>query len=247
MQLVSCRPLPPQMPPMSIHPYRRAARVAVVAGALAATGMLATTRVLVAQDFWLVPNVFAVAPSGWIEVRGQTGSAFPTSESVVALDRLAEADRDTHWATLVFLMAADAEALVPTSSSAVESDSAAVLATVSQFHAALAAGDSLAALALLTDDAIVLESGSVETRAEYRSHHLASDVAFARAVTTERLPLQVTVRGGVAWVSLTSTTKGEYRERPVDSAGAELVVLTRADDGWKIAAVHWSSRARRPN
>lgn len=235
------------MPSVSMHPYRRAARIAVVAGALAATGTLATARVLVAQDSWLAPNVSAALSSGWIEVQGQTSSAFPTSESVVALDRIAEADRDAHWATLVFLITADAESLVPTSLSTVESDSAAVLATVSQFHAALAAGDSLAALALLTDDAIVLESGSVETRAEYRSHHLASDVAFARAVTTERLPLQVTVSGDVAWVSLTSTTKGEYRERPVDSAGAELVVLTRADDGWKIAAVHWSSRAQRPD
>jgi ketosteroid isomerase-like protein len=52
------------------------------------------------------------------------------------------------------------------------------------------------------------------------------------------------VRGDVAWVVGTSTTRGEYRGRPVDSAGAELMVLTRTPQGWRIAAIHWSSRRR---
>jgi hypothetical protein len=48
----------------------------------------------------------------------------------------------------------------------------------------------------------------------------------------------------VAWVVGTSTTRGEYRGRPVNSAGAELMVLTRTPHGWRIAAIHWSSRRR---
>ncbi len=39
---------------------------------------------------------------------------------------------------------------------------------------------------------------------------------------------------------------GEFRGRPVNSAGAELMVLTRVQGTWKISAIHWSSRTRRP-
>jgi ketosteroid isomerase-like protein len=124
-------------------------------------------------------------------------------------------------------------------------DSAAVVATVERFHAAVVAGDSTLALSLLASDALVLESGGIETREEFRAHHLPADIAFAQAVKTERGPMHVFVRGDVAWVSSTSTTTGEYRGRQVNSAGAELVVLARVGREWKISAIHWSSRARR--
>lgn len=61
-------------------------------------------------------------------------------------------------------------------------DSSAVVAAVGRFHSALAAGDTAAALALLATDAIIVESGAVQTRREYRAHHLAADVEFTRAV-----------------------------------------------------------------
>lgn len=125
-------------------------------------------------------------------------------------------------------------------------DSAAVVATVRQFHAALAAGDSTTALASLDEDVVVLESGGVETREQYRSHHLSSDIAFARAVPPTRGPIRVRIDGDVAWVSSTSVTQGEYNGRAINSAGAELMVLRRTADGWKIRAIHWSSRTRRP-
>ena len=126
-----------------------------------------------------------------------------------------------------------------------QSDSAAVAAAVHKFHDTLATGDSTGALALLANDVVILESGGVETREEYRSHHLPGDMAFARAVKSERAGLRVAVRGDVGWVTGTSTTAGEYRGRQVNSAGAELVVLTRTPQGWRISAVHWSSRTRR--
>jgi hypothetical protein len=34
--------------------------------------------------------------------------------------------------------------------------------------------------------------------------------------------------------------------RAINSSGAELMVLVRTSSGWKISAIHWSSRARRP-
>ncbi len=133
----------------------------------------------------------------------------------------------------------------PTSRATVATDSSDVAAVVTRYHSALASGDSTAALALLADDAVVLETGSVETKSEYRAHHLPADIEFARAVPSQRSAITVRVRGDVAWASSTSTTQGEFRGRVVNSNAAELMVLSRERDGWKIRAIHWSSRARR--
>ncbi len=86
-----------------------------------------------------------------------------------------------------------------------ESDSAAVAAVIERYHHALATGDSALALTLLANDVVVLDSGGVDTRDEYRSHHRPADDQFARAVP---------------------------------------MVLVRTADGWRIAAIHWSSRSR---
>lgn len=126
------------------------------------------------------------------------------------------------------------------------SDSAAVVAVIGRYHQALASGDSAGALALLAADAVILESGGRETRAEYQSHHLPGDIRFAQAIRSVRGAVAVTVRGDVAWASSTSTTQGDYNGRAINSAGAELMVLSREADGWKIRAIHWSSRTRRP-
>ena len=124
-------------------------------------------------------------------------------------------------------------------------DSAAVADAAHRFHAALEAGDTAAVLGLLAPDVRVLESGGLETREEYRSHHLPGDMAFAAAVAREAGPLSVTVAGDAAWVVSTSRTSGTFRDRPVDSVGVELMVLSREADGWRIRAIHWSSRQAR--
>jgi len=125
------------------------------------------------------------------------------------------------------------------------SDSADVAAALSRFHAALAAGDSATALTLLSPDLEVLESGGIESLADYRAHHLAADIEFARSVSSTRKLIRVTVRGDVAWVVSESTTQGQSAGRTINSVGAELAVLRRGTTGWRIAAIHWSSRNRR--
>ena len=127
-----------------------------------------------------------------------------------------------------------------------QGDSAAVAGVIAKYHEALAAGDSAAALALLTDDVVILESGVIETRDEYRSHHLPGDINFAKAIKSQRGPVHVRIRGDVAWASGTSTTQGEMNGRAINSTGAELMVLVRTAQGWKISAIHWSARQRRP-
>lgn len=119
-----------------------------------------------------------------------------------------------------------------------------VVAVVDAFHDALAAGDSTAALALLSDDVVILEGGGVETKEEYRSGHLAGDMRFAGAVPAERGAMEVRRSGDVAWAWSTSLRQGRMGEREIDSRGAELVVLRRDDGPWRITAIHWSSRSR---
>lgn len=128
---------------------------------------------------------------------------------------------------------------------ALRADSAAVVAAVDRFHRALTEGDSATVAGLLADDAIILETGGVETRSEYLGHHLHSDIAFARAVPRERSEIRVTVVGDVAWATSSSESRGRYRDRDVNSTGAELMVLRRIAGEWKIVAIHWSSRAAR--
>ncbi|MGK7313538.1 MAG: nuclear transport factor 2 family protein [Candidatus Longimicrobiales bacterium M2_2A_002] len=123
-------------------------------------------------------------------------------------------------------------------------DSAAVVAAVDAFHTALEHADTAAVRRLLSEDAIVQEGGGVEDRAEYLSHHLSADMAFAGAVQAERWLVSVEVLGDAAWVASTSRRTGTFRDREIDLQAAELMVLTRGPDGWRISAIHWSSRSR---
>jgi ketosteroid isomerase-like protein len=143
---------------------------------------------------------------------------------------------DVVFATLVFEVGSRSGARIPST------DSADVVATVERYQRALASGDSATALQLLAPDAVILESGGLQTRDEYRAHHLPADIGFARAVPSVRGPMRVVVRGDAAWTSSTTTTRGEYRGRQINSRGAELMVLSREPDGWKIRAIHWSSK-----
>lgn len=138
--------------------------------------------------------------------------------------------------------AGQAGALLPT-----RDDTAAVRAVAEAFFDALAAHDTLAVAALLHADARVLEAGRIETRAEYLAHHVHSDAAFLDAMTPSEVQRTAWVLGDVAWVSTQSRLQGVYRDRARDLDSAELLVLRRdasAPQGWSIAAVHWSSRAR---
>ena len=117
---------------------------------------------------------------------------------------------------------------------------------VERFDSLLVAGDSIAALALLAPNAVVLESGGIETREQYRAQHLPADIEFVRAVRATRDPVHAVVRGDVAWTTATSITQGAYHGRAVNVAGAALMVLAREPGGWRIQAIHWSSHARKP-
>lgn len=122
-----------------------------------------------------------------------------------------------------------------------QSDSAAVVSVIEEFHHALATGDSAAAMSLLASDARVLEGGSVETREDYAAGHLEADMAFVRNLSREVVSRDVTIMADVAWVTSVTRTRGDYQGREIDSRGAELMILGHIGDEWLIRAIHWSS------
>ena len=120
-------------------------------------------------------------------------------------------------------------------------DAAAIKATAENFHNALAAGKPDEVMSLLQPDALIIEGGAVETRAEYECGHLKEDIAYARAVPGKQLTTVVQQEGDVAWVTNTFGVQGTFRKKPVNSLAAETMVLTKTPAGWRIRTIHWSS------
>jgi ketosteroid isomerase-like protein len=123
-----------------------------------------------------------------------------------------------------------------------EADTAAVITKVDAFYGAMKAADKAAAMALITDDALFMEGGRLETRAEYEANHLPADIEFEQAVQGNRTSMRVTIDRDAAWVIATTEYRGEFEASPVNFISAQLMVLTRQDSDWKIRTVHWSSR-----
>jgi ketosteroid isomerase-like protein len=136
--------------------------------------------------------------------------------------------------------------LIPTAVNAqsTTADASAVSAVVDAFHAALYSGNAAAAMELIAEDALMLEAGGVETRAQYQKDHLPADIEFSKSVTAKGSPVRTVVAGNAAWVITSTDYTGSFQNRPVDSIGVELMVLSRENAGWRIRAIHWSGRAR---
>lgn len=120
---------------------------------------------------------------------------------------------------------------------------------VEAFHKALQDGAREAALALLSPNVVIFESGGAElSREEYASHHLEADLSFSKTVDRKVTWTRDKNNGDLAWVLSRGTTTGNFRGKSIHSRFAESMVLVREDDGWRIAHVHWSSRpVKRPD
>lgn len=123
-------------------------------------------------------------------------------------------------------------------------DEKAIRSAVEAFHSAIRRGDRAAALDLLAPGALILESGSAQSREEYAREHLAEDIAFAKAVPRALVNFAIERDGKVAWTTTTSQSVGSFKGRDVNSVGVELIVLSKSKSGWRIRAIHWSSRRR---
>jgi len=129
----------------------------------------------------------------------------------------------------------------------VQAGAAEAAAVVDAFHAALKAGNTDGALAMLAANVMIFEEGGAErSREEYASHHLAADAAFAAAVEATPARRSGWAAGDVAWIASEGRTTGTFNGRAVDRLSAETMVLKRGPEGWRIHHIHWSSRAPRP-
>jgi len=114
---------------------------------------------------------------------------------------------------------------------------------VDAFHAALAAGRPAEALDLLSEDALIFESGYVErSKAEYAAHHAAADAEFAKAVSSVTAKRSGEAVGDFAWIASETRTTGTYKGKAVNSLTTETMLLRRVNGSWKIFHIHWSSR-----
>ncbi len=115
---------------------------------------------------------------------------------------------------------------------------------VDAFHAALARKDTTGAAILLSDSALIFEGGYVEcSKAEYASHHLGADAAYAAAVPTSLVSRSGFADGDMAWIASETRTTGTYKDKPVDRLSTETMILRKEVSGWRIVHIHWSSRA----
>lgn len=114
------------------------------------------------------------------------------------------------------------------------------VAAVDAFHHALSEGDREAALALLHDDATILEGGRLETRDAYGSGHLESDMAFLGQVDAEILSRETESDGKQATVTTRTRLTGEYQGEPVDMVSLETAALVATDSGWRISSLVWA-------
>lgn len=134
----------------------------------------------------------------------------------------------------ILVMACTANAAETTSAEAASKVAA-------QFHAALTAGNVDGASALLSATALIYESGHAETRDEYISHHLAADIAFAKATQRTVKNTRQQCDESMCVLMQSSETTGTVKGKSVRYVGQETMVLRREGDAWKIQHVHWSS------
>lgn len=114
---------------------------------------------------------------------------------------------------------------------------------VDAFYGGMKKADKAAVMSTLAPDALFVESGTLETRAEYEANHLPADIEFESQVTGTRGPVKVTFHDNTAWMVATSEYRGTFNGNPVNFASAQLMVLARDDSGpWLIRSAHWSSR-----
>jgi ketosteroid isomerase-like protein len=116
-----------------------------------------------------------------------------------------------------------------------------VATVLESFYSAIKRGDAQAAMNVIAPDAVFIESGRLETRAEYEKNHLPLDIDFERQITGKRSPLRITFAGDTAWIIATTEYDGKIEGGEVSFASSQLMVLTKDADAWKIRSIHWSS------
>ena len=116
--------------------------------------------------------------------------------------------------------------------------------TLEAFYAAMKNADNARAMSHIAEDAVFVESGRLETRDEYEKNHLPADISFEKQVSGKRGEWKITIEDNTAWAIATTEYDGIFDGAPVAFTSAQLAVLSRDADAWRIRSIHWSSRRR---
>jgi ketosteroid isomerase-like protein len=115
---------------------------------------------------------------------------------------------------------------------------------LSRWTAAEAAGDSAALQTLLADDfTAVGPLGFTLTKQDWLDRHAPGQLTYE---TFDLDELQVRVYDDAAVAIARQSAQGTHQGQPVPSALRITLVLTRADDRWRLAVAHMSFIAGTP-
>lgn len=129
------------------------------------------------------------------------------------------------------------------------SDTSDIKAWLASYDAAFSAKDQTRLAAFYHPDVTIYEGGSINTGwADYRDNHLGPELAemHAPAFSRSNVTVHMLDKGGTyAYVTSEYRLKTRLKDRDIDAAGLEtLVVVKGSDGGWKIRHSHVSSRRR---
>lgn len=151
------------------------------------------------------------------------------------------------WTGLVALLLAGAAMAAPAPGSA--DDTVAIKAVLAAYKTALERRDLTGVDALFATRNEVVESGKVEgSYTDYVAHHIGPELGHIQRFTFEDYAVTVEQAGDIAWATETYryTIVLPDRAEPIMRQGVATTVLERQEGGWKIRAMHSSSRAPKP-
>ena len=120
------------------------------------------------------------------------------------------------------------------------------VAAVERFSAALAAGNLVKVAAELDANVVILESGGAEhSSAEYLAGHAKSDADFLKTAHMMLKNRTAVASADMAWVASESEIHTMRGEQMLTIFSTETIVLKKVGAAWKIAHIHWSSRAKK--
>ena len=139
--------------------------------------------------------------------------------------------------------------VMATSASAQDPRSEDIKRWLTSYDAAFGAKDLTRLAAFYYPDVTIYEGGSVNTGwVDYRDHHLGPELEEMQSPTLAHSDVTVQMLdkdGGAAYVTSEYRLKTRIKDRDIDAAGLEtLIVVKGSEGGWKIRHSHTSSRRR---
>ena len=111
-----------------------------------------------------------------------------------------------------------------------------------KLYEALSTGDVSTVKALLAKDVLVLEGDHAQnSRVEYMSGHMLSDMVFLPNVTREIISRSVSHSGDLAWIITKTRTIGQYEDKYIDTEGREMLVMKHDGEKWQVTLIHWGA------